>query len=301
MHQAQVELLNKLHINKTQLNKILISLLLAACVFLAHFNWLDTLAEDYTEQGIKRTLITYGITRSLNGVISVAQGTEVAVSPAGIGLNFAPGQILDPVNDLIERFSWVVLASGTSLGIQRLFLEITTSKPVTWFLTILIVFALLAIWIYRPENETGAKRKSIINKILIVVILVRFSIPLIAVVNEALYISYLQPKYEQAQEKLEQTSDQIKLISDSSQDKYEEEINPNNGNKSLFEKAERWFNTTKQSLNIDRQMESLKHAVTDVSQQVINMIVVFVVQTLVFPLLFLWLLVRGGRFVLTKF
>lgn len=292
--------MSKLRINKTQLNKILISLLLAACVFLAHFNWLDTLAEDYTEQGIKRTLITYGITRSLNGVISVAQGTEVAVSPAGIGLNFAPGQILDPVNDLIERFSWVVLASGTSLGIQRLFLEITTSKPVTWFLTIFIVFVLLAIWVYRPEGEAQDKRKTILNKILIVAILVRFSIPLIAVVNEALYISYLQPKYEQAQEKLEQTSDQIKLISDSSQEKYEEEITPNNSNKSLFEKAERWFNTTKQSLNIDQQMESLKQAVADVSQQVINMIVVFVVQTIFFPLFFLWLLVRAGKFVLKK-
>lgn len=291
----------KLRVNKTQLNKIMISLLLAACVFLAHFSWLDTLAEDYTEQGIKRTLITYGITRTLNGVISVAQGTEVAVSPAGIGLNFAPGQILDPVNDLIERFSWIVLASGTSLGIQRLFLEITTSKSVTWFLTVLILLALSAIWFYRPEDEAGVKRKSILNKILIVVILVRFSIPLIAVVNEALYVSYLQPKYEQAQEKLEQTSDKIKFISDSSQEKYEEEINPNNSNKSLFEKAERWFNTTKQSLNIDQQMESLKQAVADVSQQVIDMIVVFIVQTLVFPLLFLWLLVRGGRFVLSKF
>ena len=293
--------MDKLHINKTQLNKIIVSLFLVACVFLAHFNWLDTLAENYTEQGIKRTLITYGVTRTLNGVISVAQGTEVAVSPAGIGLNFAPGQILDPVNDLIERFSWIVLVSGTSLGIQRLFLEITTSNPVTWFLTVFILFSLFSIWFYRPFDEVATARKALLNKILIVTILIRFSIPLVAVLNEALYISYLQPKYEQAQEKLEQTSDQIKLISDSSQEKYEEEITPNNSNKSLFEKAERWFNTTKQSLNIDQQMQSLKQAVADISQQVINMIVVFVVQTIVFPLLFLWLLVRGGKVILNKF
>lgn len=292
--------MSKIQLNKAQINKVLISLLLASCIFLAHFNWLDTLAEDYTEQGIKRTLITYAITRSLNGVISVAQGTEVAVSPAGIGLNFAPGQILDPVNDLIERFSWIVLASGTSLGIQRVFLEISSSAVITWALTLLIALGLAAIWLYKAEEEGHVSRKRLLNKVMLVIILVRFSIPLIAVVNEALYVSYLQPKYEQAQTELEKTSDQIKLISDSSQDEYEEEINQQNSEKSLLEKAELWLNNTKQSLNIDQQMESLKLAVAEVSQQVINMIVVFVVQTIVFPLLFLWLLVRGGKAALKK-
>lgn len=292
--------MSKIQLNKALIQKVLISLVLASSLFLAHFNWLDTLAEDYTEQGIKRTLITYAITRSLNGVISVAQGTEVAVSPAGIGLNFAPGQILDPVNDLIERFSWIVLASGTSLGIQRVFLEITTSTFITWFLTFLVVMGLLAIWLYRNDREGGPAMQRILNKTLVVVIFVRFSIPVIAVINEGLYISYLQPKYEQAQIKLEQTSDQIKLINDSSQNELED-INQQNGNQSFLDKAERWLSNTQQSLDIDQQMESLKQVVADMSQQVINMIVVFVVQTILFPLLFLWLLIRGGKAALNKF
>lgn len=293
--------MRNIQISRSQINKVLLSLVLVACVFLAHTNWLDTLAEDYTEQGIKRTLITYAISRSLNGIISVAQGTEVAVSPAGIGLNFAPGQILDPVNDLIERFSWVVLASGTSLGIQRVFLEMVSAVPVSWFLSLLIVGVLMATWFYRPVDESAISRKRLLNKILVVVILIRFSIPLIAVANELLYISYLQPRYEQAQEQLEQTSEQIQLISDSSQSDYEAQINKQNGEQSFIEKAERWLSNTQQSLDIDRQMKSLKQAVADVSQQVINMIVVFVIQTIIFPLLFLWLLIRGGKMVLRSF
>ena len=78
--------------------------------------WLDNSGRTYTEDGIKRALATYAIARGLNGVISVAQGTEVAVEPVGVGVTFTPGQILDPINDLIERFSWIVLASSVSLG-----------------------------------------------------------------------------------------------------------------------------------------------------------------------------------------
>jgi hypothetical protein len=52
----------------------------------------------------------------------VLEETEVAIGFSGVGFVLALGQILDPVNDLIERFSWVVLAAGASLGAQSFFL-----------------------------------------------------------------------------------------------------------------------------------------------------------------------------------
>ena len=70
--------------------------------------------DDRLEQAFSRALIGYAIARGLNGAISVAQGTEVAVQPAGIGLNFAPGEILDPINDLVERFSWIMMLAASS-------------------------------------------------------------------------------------------------------------------------------------------------------------------------------------------
>jgi hypothetical protein len=92
--------------------KLLLTVLYVLLVLVNQAGPLDDRSRDYTKQGFKRALVTFAVTRGLNGIISVAQGTEVAVEPAGIGLVFTPGQILDPVNDLIERFSWIVLASG---------------------------------------------------------------------------------------------------------------------------------------------------------------------------------------------
>ncbi len=274
--------------------KIIISGALLLGLFLSHFSWFDTLAENYTEQGIKRILITYAVARSLNGVISVAQGTEVAVSPAGVGLTFAPGQVLDPVNDLIERFSWVVMVSGASLGIQRLFLEITSSVIIVWLLSFMSIIYLLSLWLKNyDENKTDAIKY--LKKALVLLIFVRFSVPLIAVLNEGLYLQFLQPQYIEAQHHLENASTQINKVNESSRSEIREKSDDG-----LFATVEQWLDQTRQSLDVEGQMNSLKQAVADVSQQVINMIVVFVMQTIIFPLLFLWLLVIAVKSIMRK-
>ncbi len=281
--------------NKELQLKLVKSLLLIVALMLAHIPWLDDVAESYTEQGIKRTLITYAVSRSMNGIISVAQGTEVAVSPAGVGLTFAPGEILDPVNDLVERFSWIVLASGTSLGIQRIFLEITSASAINWLLSAMVLFGLLLLWFYRPLDTEKKSWSIYFNKFLLVIILLRFTVPLIAIINEALYTGFLEPRYQQAQHQLEQASGQIKDISQlHQQDQVIEK------QQSLIEKAEVWLSKTQRSFDVSRQIDSLKNSAEEISQQIINMIVVFIVQTIIFPLFFLWLILKLGRYLIQQ-
>ena len=72
---------------------------------------------------------------------SVIQDTEIAFSPAGVGVTLAVGEILDPINDLIERFSFVMLVSTASLGIQKILLEVGI-----WFgFRLLLTFSMLLI------------------------------------------------------------------------------------------------------------------------------------------------------------
>lgn len=273
--------------------KLAITIIFIFGVLLSHLSCLDSLAENYTEQGIKRTLVTYAVSRSLNSVISVAQGTEVAVSPAGMGVTFAPGQILDPVNDLIERFSWVVMVSGASLGIQRLFLEISSSQLLVWSLSFLSLIFIIVLWINKGNSIQSWH--PYLKRTLVVFVFMRFSVPMIALSNEALYITYLQPQYEVAQLKLETTSSEIKIINESSkQDVQRSE------NKGVFDKVEKWLDQTKKNLDISTQMNSLKQVAADISEQVINMIVVFVVQTILIPLLFLWLLIKSAKIIMHR-
>jgi len=278
-------------LDKQLTQKIIITITLLLSLLASHLYWLDSFAEEYTEQGIKRTLITYAVSRSLNGVISVAQGTQVAVSPAGVGFTFAPGQILDPVNDLIERFSWVVMVSGSSLGIQRLFLSISSSQLIIWSLTLISLIYLILLWLNKSKLNMGWQSR--LTKTVIIIVFIRFSVPIVAVINEALYVGFLQSQYESSQTQLENTSSNIEIINQESKEKVKQSTQDG-----VFNKVEQWFDQTKKSLDVKTQMSSLKQAAADVSEQVINMIVVFVVQTIIFPLLFLWLLIRASKGIL---
>lgn len=80
-----------------------LGLLLAALMAVTPF--LDQRAGENYESLFQRALVTFALARTLNGVISAVQGTEVAIQPAGVGVTLTPGQMLDPVNDLVERFS----------------------------------------------------------------------------------------------------------------------------------------------------------------------------------------------------
>ncbi len=284
-----------MNVNKTLTRKLVLTLFLIFVVFLSHTGSLDSLAGDYTEQGIKRTLITFAVARGLNGVISVAQGTEVAVSPAGVGLTFAPGQVLDPVNDLVERFSWVVMLSGTSLGIQRLFLEISSSPGVVWILSISIFIFLVFFW-FKSRFNFSINGENILLKSIILMMFIRFSVPAVAFLNESLYLVFMQAQYTEAQVELETATQSIKTI----QKKSRKDVSPEVDD-SLVAQVEKWLDNTQQTLDVEGRLGAFKLAAENISQQVINMIVVFVVQTIIFPLIFLWLLIKSAKSIMRKF
>ena len=264
-----------------QISKLLITLLVILLIILSFSGWLDDIGESYTEQGLKRALITYGVARGLNGVISVAQGTEVAIEPLGVGLTLAPGQILDPVNDLVERFSWVVLASGASLGIQRVMIQVTGWFWISLFVSALLISAVFFMW---KGNGIKVNVKKTLNRTAIVFLIIRFMIPVIAIVNEGLYIVFLSPQYEEAKQSLQQTADNLEKINSEQQIQSQDP--------SFIEKMQQQYQSAVSALDIDKRLEILKVTVAEVSESALNMIVVFVMQTLIFPLLFLWLTIK---------
>ena len=85
----------------TSTRKWLVSVVLLLVAALSMTSFVDQRAEVEYEKLFQRALITFALARTINGVISVVQGTEIALQPAGVGVTLTPGEILDPVNDLI--------------------------------------------------------------------------------------------------------------------------------------------------------------------------------------------------------
>jgi hypothetical protein len=271
--------------NHTMVKKTLITVAALLVMGFAFLGILDQRSETYTDNAFNRALITFGIARGINGVISVAQGTEVAVHPAGFGVNFAPGQILDPVNDVIEQFSWVMLASTASLGVQKIFLSISASLICSVLLAVLMAATVIFVW--RPEIS-GPSVRIIVRKLLLVMIFVRFSIPIAAIGSEWLFNMFLQQQYSESTQKLQQTEDAISTLSK----KDTGTGMASNNNEGMLDKAKKWLDSASQAMDIEARIEEYKVAAADATRQTVNLIVVFMIQTVIFPLLFLWIVYR---------
>jgi len=97
----------------TQWNKILIGFLSTIIITLALSYTLDVKGKDLVDKSFTESVVVFGSAKALNAVISLAQGTELDLPFVTVAI----GEVLDPINDLIEQFSFVMLASMVSLGI----------------------------------------------------------------------------------------------------------------------------------------------------------------------------------------
>jgi hypothetical protein len=260
--------------------KIVLSALTLALLSLALLGIFDHIGKEYTDASLKRALVTFGVARGLNGVISVAQGTEVAMEPAGIGVVFAPGQILDPVNDLVERFSWVMLVSSTSLGVQGLLLKIFSSSSFLLLLTVVALAALLLLW-WPCLPDVWRKR---VYRLTVILLLLRFLIPALAISSEGFFRLFLAAEYSTSSTQLAMTKDTLGRLNEHSR-----HGNAPAEDLSWYDSLRHDFRATLEAMDIDQYVATLQAAVEDVTEHTINLIVVFTMETILFPLFFLWL------------
>ena len=161
----------------------------------------DAAAQVYVQDGLKRSLTTFATARALDAVISAAQGTEASAELV-VGLTFAPGQLLDPVNDLIEQFSALMLAASVAFGAQRLLIEVGAYWAVSLLLTVLA----LGWAAYRWRDQ---RRAPWLSRLVLVTLFVRFAMPLVALGSEQTYRLFMADEYAAAQATIEQSVGQF--------------------------------------------------------------------------------------------
>lgn len=243
----------------------------------------DGTSASYAEAAFKRALVTFAVARGLNGVISVAQGTEVAVEPGGVGVNFTVGQILDPINDLVEQFSSVMLIATSSLGLQNVLLNVAGWWGLTAFLIVATV-ALLASQLWPrppPRNVSNA-----VLRVFLVALFLRFAVPALVIGTTVVFDTFLADEQETATAALKATSSEIEELSS-------EKENSESDDDSIFDRLGSMIDESVETINVSGRIDRLKESASNASEHIVNLIVIFVLQTIILPLVFLWLFVEG--------
>ncbi len=251
----------------------------------------DTLGRDYAATALERAFVTWAVARGLNAVISVAQGTEVALEPGGVGVNLTVGEVLDPVNDLIERFSSVMLVATSAIGLQNVLLRITGSSGFSILLGAAALGALAVIWV--PSLAARERLRAFMLRFLLVAFLLRLAVPFLVIGSSVVFDRFLAAEQQAATAALRQTTDDIEQMA-------ADEPEVADTDRSMLQRFSDMVGDSIAALNVRERLAELQERASLTTGHVVDLIVIFLLQTIALPLGFLWLLLQAGKTLATR-
>lgn len=272
--------------------KILLSLFLLLFLVATLLFEVDSYAMELQDEALSRAMVAFGLAKGLNAVISLIQGTELSFTPVGVGINFTVGEVLDPFNDMVERFSWIMLFATVSLGVQKLLLVLSAKMFLQLFFALSAFSLLSLIWIKKFQNRLLLHY---MIKLFLLLLLLRFGAVLFAFSSELLYNGVLSQEYTEASAVVEKSQVELKKLESESRAAMgtQEE-------QSMWEKFNSNVTTLKNSLSISQRIDMLEKDIEEASVGMIHLITLFVVQSMLLPLIFLWLFVSIIKYIFQR-
>lgn len=223
---------------------------------------------EYLNTNMERTAIAFAISRGINALVSFLQDADFQLG-LGISAQFSPGEFLDPLNDMVERFSWLMLLCFTIIGVEKVFFDIF--QTVGFSLMALASFILLiSIW--------WAKiRKSIIIalRLILLSLLLICWLPIQVAVGGAVY-NYLGPDFEKAKTFIEQHDSENEIES------------------SVLSGG------IKDILDIKNKIQKIKGIAGEYYDNIMRSIIIFTVESILLPLITLFLGLKFASFIFRK-
>jgi hypothetical protein len=176
-----------------------------ATTLLVGLAWLpavDGPGRDYVEASLGQALSVFATARAINAGLSVLQSTEIEGSLLFVSGTLGIGEVLDPANDLIERFSWVLLASVAALGIQQVLAGAAGHAVLAGIVTVAGAL-LLAALLTRPGGSGAAGRLAL--RLFLLALLLRFAMPVAGVLSAGADRLFLADQLASSAEQLEVT------------------------------------------------------------------------------------------------
>jgi ABC-type multidrug transport system fused ATPase/permease subunit len=257
--------------------RIILAVFMAIVVLCSWLAPLDAPAIKQVDAGLKRALVSFAAARTLNGLISVVQGTEISAQPLGVGVTLAPGQLLDPINDLVEQFSNLMLAASVAFGVQKVLIGVAGY----WLISLLLTAAALGwTWLYFRRQQAPAW----LAKVLVILLMLRFAVPVVTIGTDLLSQKFLDADYAASQQIIDTASGQASKLNPP--------VPTTAENPGLMETMKGWL---AQTGDLKARFENLKQAVEQAVEHMIKIMVIFVLQTMVIPFALLWALYGVAR------
>ena len=290
--------------------QIALASLLVLAVVLCWLPAFQAMADRYVDDGLQRSLLSFATARALHSVVSVLQGTELAVQPMGVGLTLTLGQVLAPISDLVAQFADWMLWASIAFGLQKLLLSMGGSYGVTGLLSLIALAWLLLRWRQQAVPTW-------LSRLLVVLLFTRLVMPVTIIGSEALFQHFIAQTYQENQIATEGAVGQLQQFDVRAPAKApaadaatptppaSPAVAPSS---SLWERFKQWGQQAQQSASqaasgvqdlVRNPGDALRDKLGELQQQLdqqverlVTLMVVFALQTLVIPLVLVWALLQ---------
>jgi hypothetical protein len=164
---------------------------------------LDFYSEQYVDEALLHASIIFGTARGINAIVSALQGTEIDA----LLLTLSIGEVLDPINDLIERFSTVMLFALGALAMQKILLGMVSHDMFNFALTLLALGVVLLHW------RGNQKLLRALTQMFVVALFLRFSLALVVLTNSWVDATFLKANEQQHHTAMEDFQGELREIS----------------------------------------------------------------------------------------
>ncbi len=274
------------------------AILSTLCVIVAFFLFISTEirvpvidqnADEYFKSAASEAALAYTTCRVINASVSIVKESELQLEPAGIGLSLAIGQALDPIDDMTERLSDVIVTAIVSLGVQKIFYEISVFiAPLLLSVTILI----LSILIWSKNHRLKIIHQSLLRVTLLIIIF-RFFLPLSAVTNNFINQHFFQKKISAARSELAISSSTFSELKDFNLPEIDGIMGTIKGSASLLKQK---------TVELKNILKSVKDQTSGIIVNLLELTWlyagVFFIQVIFLPLLAFWILTKMANILL---
>ena len=186
-------------------------LILALALFLfpgIRLPYIDQNTDAYFNSSIIEAGASYAVCRAVNATVSVVKESHVEIEPAGVGVSLAIGQMVDPIYDLTERATDVFVTAIASLTLQRIAYGICVQLA-PGIVASLLVLILVLSWVKYPWAGIVS---DMMMKLMIVVLLARFCLPVSSLINGFLHQNFFAPEIKIAKQAISLNSPELEKL-----------------------------------------------------------------------------------------
>jgi hypothetical protein len=244
---------------------------------------LDTAADAYFREAITKGGVAYATCRVINASVSIVKDSSLQLEPAGVGVSLAVGQALDPIDDMTERLSDVLVTAITSLGVQKLAYEISVSLAPPILSIFLFTLSALS-WF---ENDRLKSFQKTTMRFALLIVIARFCLPISSMANEFINNNFFNDQISDASKELVVGSAELDELKDFSLPEIDGVLGTIENSASFLKRKSIEFNNA-----LVATVSNMGDIIENLLKLTFLYVGIFLIQVIILPLLSFFFLVK---------